>query len=147
KERAALLVREQVARAEAEQANRLKDEFLPTVSHELRAPLNAMLGWATLVRNGQLDREGEARALETIERNARVQKKLIDDLLDVSRIITGKLQLDLKPTDLNSVIESAVESVRPAASAKGVRLQTASSSMPTSVRPFQLFQLDPNRLQ
>ncbi|MEP7342533.1 MAG: response regulator [Acidobacteriota bacterium] len=147
KERAVLLVREQAARAEAEKANRLKDEFLATVSHELRAPLNAMLGWVTLVRNGRLDEETEARALETIERNARVQKKLIDDLLDVSRIITGKLHLDLRPTDLVSVIEAAVESVRPAATAKGVRLQMTLDPAANASEPVQLFHLDPNRLQ
>jgi len=147
KERAALLVREQAARAEAEAANRLKDEFLATVSHELRAPLNAVLGWITLVRNGQLDEENQARALETIERNARVQKRLIDDLLDVSRIITGKLHLELRPTDLVSVIEAAVESVRPAAVAKGVRLQMTLDPTANASQAVQLFQLDSNRLQ
>jgi signal transduction histidine kinase/DNA-binding response OmpR family regulator len=147
KERAALLVREQAARAEAEAANRLKDEFLATVSHELRAPLNAVLGWITLVRNGQLDEENQDRALETIERNARIQKRLIDDLLDVSRIITGKLHLELRPTDLVSVIEASVESVRPAAAAKGVRLQMMFDPTANASQAVQLFQLDPNRLQ
>lgn len=123
KERALLLMRERAARAEAEEANRLKDEFLATVSHELRAPLNAMLGWVTLARKAQLDEENRVRALETIERNVRIQKKLIDDLLDVSRIITGKLTLDIKPANLIPIIEAAIESARPAADRKGVDLQ------------------------
>src|SRR5574341_40016 len=123
--RAEMLARAQAAQEEAEEANRLKDEFLATVSHELRAPLNAMLGWVTLVREGHLDKEGKARALETIERNAYAQKKLVDDLLNVSSIITGNLSLDVEPANLVQIIESAVESVRPAAEAKEVRLQTA----------------------
>jgi signal transduction histidine kinase/DNA-binding response OmpR family regulator len=124
RERAELLVREKAARREAETANRLKDEFLATVSHELRAPLNAILGWVTLVRSGSLNDEDRARALDTVERNSRAQKRLIDDLLEVSRIITGKLRLDMRLIDLVSVVESAVESVRPAAEAKGVNLRT-----------------------
>jgi signal transduction histidine kinase len=144
KERALLLVRERAARTEAEEANRLKDEFLATVSHELRAPLNAMLGWATLARKNQLDEENKARALETIERNARNQKKLIDDLLDVSRIISGKLNLELRPVNLVPVVEAAVESVRPAAQAKGVLLQTLLDPFPPSL---QTFHGDSNRLQ
>jgi len=141
KERAEMLARSQAAQAEAEKANRLKDEFLATVSHELRAPLNAMLGWVTLAREGLLDKESKERALETVERNARAQKKLIDDLLDVSCIITGNLSLDVEPTDLVYVIESAVESIRPAAEAKGVRLQTALDPI------VDMFQLDPNKFQ
>jgi signal transduction histidine kinase/DNA-binding response OmpR family regulator len=140
-ERAEMLARAQAARAEAEEANRLKDEFLATVSHELRAPLNAMLGWVTLAREGRLDEAGKARALETVERNARTQKKLVDDLLDVSSIITSNLSLDLEPIDLASVIESAVESVRPAAEAKGVSLQTDLDPM------ADLFRIDRNRFQ
>ena len=125
-DRIRILKLERAARAEAERANRLKDEFLATVSHELRTPLNAMLGWVTVVRGGRLDAEGEARALETIERNARSQKKLIDDLLDVSRIITGKLRLDIRVIEVSGLIEAVVESVRPAAEAKGVRLLSRS---------------------
>jgi len=140
-ERAEMLTRAQAARAEAEEANRLKDEFLATVSHELRAPLNAMLGWVTLAREGRLDDASKERALETVERNARTQKKLVDDLLDVSSIITSNLSLDLEPTDLASVIETAVESVRPAAEGKGVSLRTDLSSM---ANPFRL---DRNRFQ
>ena len=85
------MLRAQAAQAKAEEANRLKDEFLATVSHELRAPLTAMLGWVTLIRGGRLDKESKERALETVERNARTQKKLVDDLLDVSSIVTGNL--------------------------------------------------------
>jgi PAS domain S-box-containing protein len=108
---------------EAQDANRLKDEFLATVSHELRTPLTAILGWSHMLRAGQLTGESAASAFETIERNARAQAQLIDDLLDVSRIITGKLRIDVRPVDPNSFIEAAVEAVRPAAAAKGVRLQ------------------------
>jgi PAS domain S-box-containing protein len=108
---------------EAQESNRLKDEFLATVSHELRTPLTAILGWAHLLRTGQTNDGKMAKALETIERNARAQAQLIDDLLDVSRIITGKIRIDVRPIDPNSFIEAAVEAVRPGAEAKGVRLQ------------------------
>jgi signal transduction histidine kinase/ActR/RegA family two-component response regulator len=108
---------------QAQESSRLKDEFLATISHELRTPLNAILGWAHLIRGGQLDETAGLRALETIERNARAQAQLIDDLLDVSRIITGKLRLDVRPADPNSFIEAAVEALRPAAEAKGVKVQ------------------------
>ncbi|HEX8720649.1 MAG TPA: PAS domain S-box protein, partial [Pyrinomonadaceae bacterium] len=108
---------------EAQEANRLKDEFLATVSHELRTPLTAILGWAHMLRTGQFAGESAAAAFETIERNARTQSQLIDDLLDVSRVITGKLRIDVRPVDPNSFIDAAVESVRPAAEARGVRLQ------------------------
>jgi signal transduction histidine kinase/DNA-binding response OmpR family regulator len=123
-ERAQLLVREQAARAEAEQANRTKDEFLAVLSHELRTPLSAILGWSHLVRTGKLDEPQMSRAFETIERNARSQSQLIDDLLDVSRIITGKLQIEPRPVDLCAVIEAAIEAVRPAFETKGVRFET-----------------------
>ncbi len=109
--------------SEAQESNRLKDEFLATLSHELRTPLTAILGWAHLLRGGRLQGEGAARALETIERNARAQSQLIDDLLDVSRIITGKLRLELTPVGPDSFIDPALEAVRPAAEAKGVRLR------------------------
>jgi signal transduction histidine kinase/ActR/RegA family two-component response regulator len=108
---------------ESQEANRLKDEFLATVSHELRTPLTAILGWANMLRAGQLAEDTAARALETIQRNARAQVQLIDDLLDVSRIITGKLRLDVRPVELSHVVEAAVDSVRPAAEAKNIRLQ------------------------
>jgi PAS domain S-box-containing protein len=108
---------------EAREANRLKDEFLATVSHELRTPLTAILGWAHMLRTGHLAADSAAGAFETIERNARAQSQLIDDLLDVSRAITGKLRIDVRPVDPNSFIEAAVEAVRPGAEAKGVRVQ------------------------
>ena len=108
---------------EAQEANRLKDEFLATLSHELRTPLTAILGWARLLRGGEVKGEATPRALETIERNARAQAQLIDDLLDVSRIVTGKLRLDVAPVDPRTFIDPAVEAVRPAAEAKGVILR------------------------
>ncbi|HVF87642.1 MAG TPA: PAS domain S-box protein, partial [Pyrinomonadaceae bacterium] len=111
------------ARKSAEEASRLKDEFLATVSHELRTPLTAVIGWTHILRAGQLDEAGAARALETVERNARAQNQLIEDLLDISRIITGKLRLDVRPIDPAGFIEAAVEAVHPAAEAKSVRLQ------------------------
>ncbi len=104
-------------------ANRLKDEFLATVSHELRTPLNSILGWTRLMRAGQLDEAAKVRALEIIERNARLQVQLIDDILDVSRIITGKLRLDIRPVEIKSVIETAIDVVRPAADAKEIKLE------------------------
>jgi PAS domain S-box-containing protein len=107
---------------QAEESSRLKEEFLATISHELRTPLNAILGWSRMLRSG-LDEADAAKALDTIERNARAQAQLIDDLLDVSRIITGKLRMDVRPADPNAFIEAAIESIRPAAEAKGVRLQ------------------------
>jgi PAS domain S-box-containing protein len=107
---------------EAQEANRAKDEFLATVSHELRTPLNAMLGWARMLRAGKLDASTSARALETIERNAKIQAQLIEDILDVSRIITGKLRIELNPIQITSVIEAAIDVVRPVAEAKSVEL-------------------------
>ncbi|HEX8186309.1 MAG TPA: GAF domain-containing sensor histidine kinase, partial [Blastocatellia bacterium] len=117
-----LLAREQAARAEAEEANRAKDEFLATVSHELRTPLNAMLGWARMLRSGKLDENMSQRALETIERNARSQAKLIEDILDVSRITSGKLRLNTRTIELAPVIEASMDSVRPAAEAKAIQI-------------------------
>lgn len=110
----------------AEEANSLKDEFLATVSHELRTPLMAVLGWAHLLRSNNLDETGQRRAIETIERNARAQQQLIEDLLDVSRIITGKLRLDVRPVVPEAFIAAAVESVRPAADAKEIKLEIIS---------------------
>jgi signal transduction histidine kinase len=117
-----LLASEQAARRAAEDANRLKDEFLSTVSHELRTPLTAINGWALMLRAGRLDAEQSARALETIVRSAKSQNQLINDLLDVSRIIAGKMRLDVAHVKIGSVIEAAVETVRPAAEAKGIHL-------------------------
>ena len=118
------LSREQQARHSAESANKIKDEFLATISHELRTPLNAILGWTSLLRSGKMPPDASARAIETVERNARAQAQLIDDLLDISRIISGKLRLDVTKVDLGRIILAALESVRPAAEAKGIRLQT-----------------------
>ena len=121
-EREALLAREQVLRAEAEELSRLKDEFLATMSHELRTPLNAIFGWITLLRTRRLDEPTQERALETIERNARAQKRLIEDLLDVSRIVTGKVALELVTVDPRRVVEAALETMHPAAQTKGLKI-------------------------
>ncbi len=123
-ERDRLLAAEQAARAQAEEASRAKDEFLSMVSHELRTPLAAILGWAAVLRQGSLSPERQRRALETIERSGRVQSELIEDLLDVSRIISGRLRLTLRPTSIRAVVEAAVDAARPEASAAGVRLVT-----------------------
>jgi signal transduction histidine kinase/CheY-like chemotaxis protein len=124
-EHARLYEAEQQARISAEAANRMKDEFLATVSHELRSPLNAILGWMKLLRAGRLDEQGASHALETVERSARAQSRIISDLLDVSRIISGKLLLKVRPIEPVRVIEAAVEAVRPAAVAKGIRFETS----------------------
>ena len=126
---------------QAEESSRLKEEFLATISHELRTPLSAILGWTRMLRLGQLSPENSVKALDTIERNARAQAQLVDDLLDVSRIITGKLRMDVRPSDPNSFIDAAVEAVRPAAEAKGVRVQTVVDTGPI------LIPGDPVRLQ
>jgi PAS domain S-box-containing protein len=107
-----------------EAANRAKEDFLATLSHELRTPLNAMLGWTRLLRMGRLDEDARNRALETIERNAHIQEQLIADILDVSRIVTGKLRLTLRPIGLAPIIDAAVDAVRPTAEAKGISLQS-----------------------
>jgi len=133
KERSRLLVLEQKAREQAEEANRLKDEFLATLSHELRTPLNAILGWAQVMRTGNLEDTAADRALETIERNARSQAQLIADLLDISRVITGKLRLDFKPVELPRVIEAALDSVGPAAGAKDIQLGVSLGSLKSPV--------------
>jgi PAS domain S-box-containing protein len=138
---ATLLAREQAAREEAETANRLKDEFLATVSHEIRTPLNAMLGWSNMLRSGRLDAAGAERAIEIIERNARSQAQLIEDLLDVSRIITGRLRLEVRAVDLAAVIDGAVESIRPAAAAREIELVV------TLDRAIATLYGDANRLQ
>ena len=127
-----LLEREQTARTQAENANRMKDEFLATVSHELRTPLNAILGWSHLLRQGGLDDETALRAIETIERNAKLQAHLVEDILDVSRMITGKLRLNMDLVDVATVINAAIDSVQLAADSKQIRLDVA---------------IDPNTLQ
>ncbi|HEY8185921.1 MAG TPA: PAS domain S-box protein [Pyrinomonadaceae bacterium] len=121
---AELLKREQAARADAERANRLKDEFLATLSHELRTPLNAVIGWSRMVASGRLDRESSKHALEVVERNAWAQKQIIEDILDVSRVITGKLQLNLSSVDLVAVVDAALDAVRPAMEAKEIQIET-----------------------
>lgn len=126
---------------QAEEANRMKDEFLATLSHELRTPLVAILGWARLLSNGQLDAATTARALETIERNAKTQSQLIEDILDVSRVITGKLRFEVQSVDLTAVIEASINAVLPAAEAKGIRLQRVLDSGASMVSG------DPMRLQ
>jgi signal transduction histidine kinase/ActR/RegA family two-component response regulator len=139
-EQARLYRASQEAARRAEEANRLKDEFLATVSHELRTPLNAILGWASLLLDGTLDERNRQRALETIARNARAQARLIEDLLDLSRILQGKFVLSVGPAELVRVVEAALDAVRPAAEAKGVRLQPVLDSHATIVG-------DPGRLQ
>lgn len=121
---AQLLVRERMARGDAEKANRLKDEFLATLSHELRTPLNAVIGWSRILKAGRLDNESSLHAIEVIERNAWAQKQIIEDILDVSRVITGKLQLHLGPVDLISVVNAALDAVRPALEAKDIKIET-----------------------
>ncbi len=120
--------------AELEQLSRLKDEFLATMSHELRTPLNAIFGWVTLLRTRRLDEATQERALETIERNARAQKRLIEDLLDVSRIVSGKVALEIVPVDPRRVVEAALESMLPAAQAKGVTIVPTLASGAGTVR-------------
>jgi signal transduction histidine kinase len=127
--RARLLEREQRAREEAESANRLKDEFLATVSHELRTPLNAILGWTRLIRSGSLDPTRAAQAMETIERNAQIQVGMVSDILDLSRIVMGKPLLRVGPLNLCTVVNDAVETVRPSAEARGVELGWQPSTM------------------
>jgi len=126
---------------EAQESARLKEEFLATVSHELRTPLNAVLGWVRILRAGRLKEAEVGKALETIERNARAQAQLIDDLLDVSRIITGKLRMDVRPVDPNGFIEAAIDAVKPAAEAKGIRVQKIMDTGVVTVPG------DPTRLQ
>jgi PAS domain S-box-containing protein len=125
----------------AEQSSRIKEEFLATISHELRTPLNAILGWTKMLRTGKMGTEDAGKALETIERNARAQSKLIDDLLDVSRIITGKLRMDVRPTDPTSFTDAAIEAIQPAAVAKGISIRKIIDTGAVSVPG------DPVRLQ
>jgi PAS domain S-box-containing protein len=139
-ERERLLVETQRAHREVEKASRMKDEFLATLSHELRTPLNAVLGWARILRSRETD-ASTAHGLAVIERNAASQARLIDDLLDVSRIITGKISLQMERVDLSNVAAAAIETVRPAADARGVRLQSA---IPAGLPDFMG---DPQRLQ
>ncbi len=140
-ERLQLLDREQAARAEAEKANRLKDEFLATLSHELRTPLNAMVGWTQLLQTRKFDEATTARAMETIARNTKSLTQLIEDLLDVSRIMTGKFRLNLQSVKLSSVVAAATEAVQSAAAAKEIQLV---ASYDPDLEPIVC---DPTRLQ
>jgi PAS domain S-box-containing protein len=121
-ERESLLTAERNARSEVERAMKLRDEFVATLSHELRTPLTSIIGWTSVLKRGLSDPEQLRRAVEVIDRNARLQAQMVDDLLDMSRILSGKLRLDVQRLDLAVVIEAAVETVRPAAEAKGVKL-------------------------
>ncbi len=141
KERTLLLATAQSARAEADSANLVKDEFLATLSHELRTPLTSILGWSHLLTAGKLDKQQTARAIETIARNARAQGRLIDELLDISRIMTGKLCLDLREVKLAPLIQAVVDDVRPAADARSINLKAAFNS------DIGLIWGDPDRLQ
>ncbi|HSE20827.1 MAG TPA: PAS domain S-box protein, partial [Pyrinomonadaceae bacterium] len=141
KERTLLLAAAQLARAEADSANGVKDEFLAILSHELRTPLTSILGWSHLLTDGKLDKQQTARAIETIARNARAQGRLIDELLDISRILTGKLCLDLRAVKLAPLIQTVVDDVRPAADAKSINLNAAFNS---EIGPILG---DPDRLQ
>jgi PAS domain S-box-containing protein len=122
-EREKLLKEAQTAHKQAEVANRMKDEFLATVSHELRTPLNAILGWTQMLKNGIVGFEQLPKAIETIERNSRSQAQLVEDLLDVTRIVSGKLRLNVKPVELSSIVETAIDTVRPAAEARSVEIE------------------------
>src|SRR5262249_26331558 len=139
-ERNRLLDSERAARTEAEQATRLRDEFLAVVSHELRTPLNGILGWAQLLRRSARDPDALAQGIKAIEEGARAQAQLIDDLLDMNRIMAGKLHLDVQDVPLAVVIESALATLRPAAEAKAIQLQT---TLDTNISAKG----DPTRLQ
>ena len=140
-ERATLLASERSARSAAERASRMKDEFLATLSHELRTPLNAILGWSQLLHRSRLTEDLRREGLETIERNARLQTQLISDLLDMSRIISGKLRLEVEEIELSDVIAAALETVRPAAEAKHIHVESECNAQPVFVHG------DPGRLQ
>jgi signal transduction histidine kinase len=140
-ERRQLLEREQQARMQAQAANRAKDEFLATLSHELRTPLNAILGWSRLLASGHLDGATARRAVEIIERNTRLQAQLIEDLLDISRIVTGKLRLDFRTVDVRTIAEGAIEAVRTTAEGRGIVLECDLAAAD------ELILCDPGRMQ
>lgn len=140
-ERTRLLESERLARAEAERMSEMKDEFLATLSHELRTPLSAILGWSQVLRQGAASGADFQKGIETIERNARIQRQLIEDLLDMSRITSGKLRLDIQALEPVSLIDAAIETVRPAANAKGIRIEKTFEAGTGPVSG------DPNRLQ
>jgi len=122
-QRERLLDSERAARSEAEKANRVKDDFLATLSHELRTPLQAIVGWSALLKEGGLNREEETRAVETIERNARIQTQIIEDLLDMSRILSGKTRLDIRDLDAANLVEQSIKTVTPSAEARGIVIE------------------------
>lgn len=132
-ENAQLLALESQARAEAEESNRLKDDFLATVSHELRTPLTAILGWARMLDSPTLPEPQFTRAVQTIQRNAKAQAEIIDDILDVSRIVTGNLYLNLEPSDLTQIVEAAINVVRPTAETKHIQIETSFADEPALV--------------
>jgi PAS domain S-box-containing protein len=140
-ERESLLSSERAARAEAQRASLMKDEFLATLSHELRTPLNAILGWSQVISSGKATDDDLKQGMETIARNARAQSQLIEDLLDMSRIVSGKVRLDVQETDLSVVVQQAINTVRPSAEAKGIRLRQIIDPLTVSVSG------DPSRLQ
>ena len=141
KEREELLKREQIARLEAQSANRMKDEFLATVSHELRTPLTSLFGWTRLLRSANLEPKSVSRALEAIERSVQTQRQLVEDLLDVSRIIAGKLRLQLSSVEMDAVTETAIEGLRPSADLKNISVHFTMDSKTAALSG------DPNRLQ
>jgi signal transduction histidine kinase/ActR/RegA family two-component response regulator len=147
-ERERALEEARAARAEAERLSRLKDDFLATLSHELRTPLNAILGWAQILNGGDADGEALAEGLATIERNARVQTQMIEDLLDMNRIVSGRVRLDVQRVDVASLVKAAVASVQPSAEAKGLRVQTVLDPQtgPVSGDPARLQQVIANLL-
>ncbi len=148
KDLAELLEREHDARREAEVANRIKDDFVATVSHELRTPLNAIVGWSYLLREGRLDDNARMQAIQVIERNARVQSEMIEDLLDVSRMVSGKLRLNLLPEDFRELVTAAVESARPNAASKDITVSArlAEGILPLTVDRRRLEQVLDNLL-
>jgi PAS domain S-box-containing protein len=140
RERERMLEREKALRARAEEANRLKDEFLATVSHELRTPLTAIIGWSHMLEQGPLDEETARHAVTVIRRNAEQQRQIVEDILDVSRVITGKLRIESARVELATVVQAAIDTVRPAAESKGIRLRSAFD-------PWAVVAGDPHRLQ
>ena len=140
-ERRALLLREQIARAAADSANRAKDDFLATLSHELRTPAAAMIGWADLLKGGRLDSERTQKAIGALERSARTQAAVLNDLLDVSRVVRGVMRLDVRRTNLPEVISQAIDTIEPAVIAKRLQLRVAIG------RDISIIDADPDRLR
>lgn len=146
-EKKQLLENERIARSEAERANHTKDEFLATLSHELRTPLNAILGWSQLILQGTMKVDNVRRGIETIERNARAQNKLIEDLLEMTSIMSGKVRLDMQQVDIASIVDAAIQSIMPAAEAKGIRILDMTDRTDAADRSARLISGDQSRLQ